>query len=133
LVAVSARRDGQQLSPATRQKLTASLDKAAAVHHLAAAPGWRLRRERGRQPPSLPLPCSVTRQARPGAGDDLERARYLRGLSKPDGGIYNKIVPHYVTRWRSAPSAGRGRQADSPMDKARQFLAETSSTRAEGT
>jgi len=49
------------------------------VHHLAQRPDGGFDRTRA-SPPSLPLPCSVNRQARPGAGDDLETARYARGL-----------------------------------------------------
>jgi hypothetical protein len=50
---------------------------------------------------------------------------YLRGLAKADGGIYDKVVPHYVTAVSVMALVAGGRSADKPViDKGRQYIAE---------
>ena len=46
-------------------------------------------------------------------------------LAKPDGGIYDKVIPHYITAVSVMALAAGGRPADKPLiEKGRRYLAE---------
>jgi squalene-hopene/tetraprenyl-beta-curcumene cyclase len=50
---------------------------------------------------------------------------YLRGLAKPDGGIYEKDIPHYVTAVAAMALAAAGQPQDKPLlENARKYLAD---------
>lgn len=50
---------------------------------------------------------------------------YLKSLAKPDGGIYEKVIPHYITATAVQALVAGGRAADKPViEKARAYLAE---------
>jgi len=50
---------------------------------------------------------------------------YLRTLTKPDGGIYEKMIPHYITAVAVRALVAGGRTADKPtIEKARAYLAD---------
>src|SRR5262249_51890871 len=50
---------------------------------------------------------------------------YLKGLAKPDGGIYVQQIPHYVTATSVMALAAGGRPGDKPLiEKARRYLAD---------
>jgi squalene-hopene/tetraprenyl-beta-curcumene cyclase len=49
---------------------------------------------------------------------------YLARLAKPDGGIYDKIIPHYITAVSTTALVAGGRPQDRPLvEKARLYLA----------
>ena len=49
----------------------------------------------------------------------------LRKLAKPDGGIYQKDIPHYITAVSTMALVAAGQGQDKPLiDKARRYLAE---------
>ncbi|TPW12514.1 MAG: squalene-hopene cyclase, partial [Acidimicrobiaceae bacterium] len=50
---------------------------------------------------------------------------YLKSLAKPDGGIYEKMIPHYITAVSVQALAAGGRASDkATLEKARVYLAE---------
>ncbi len=50
---------------------------------------------------------------------------YLKTLTKPDGGIYEKMIPHYITAVAVRALVAGGRAADKPtIEKARVYLAD---------
>jgi squalene-hopene/tetraprenyl-beta-curcumene cyclase len=58
---------------------------------------------------------------------------YLRSLAKPDGGIYEKIIPHYITAVSAMALVAGGRPADkATIDRARQYLVENMLDDGEG-
>jgi squalene-hopene/tetraprenyl-beta-curcumene cyclase len=57
----------------------------------------------------------------------------LAALAKPDGGIYDKIIPHYITAVSTMALVAGGRPQDRPIiDKARLYLAENLLDEGEG-
>jgi squalene-hopene/tetraprenyl-beta-curcumene cyclase len=58
---------------------------------------------------------------------------YLKGLAKPDGGIYEKDLPHYLTAVAAMALVEAGRPADRPtIDKARDYLVANMVDESEG-
>jgi squalene-hopene/tetraprenyl-beta-curcumene cyclase len=54
-------------------------------------------------------------------------------LSKPDGGIYENIIPHYITAVSASALAAAGRPQDKPViEKARRYLVENLLDEGEG-
>jgi squalene-hopene/tetraprenyl-beta-curcumene cyclase len=117
--------DSTGLSAATRQKLTASLTRGAAFlakqqqadgkydNHpgITAIVAAALLRQPGQRDAQLAT-----------VGKSLD---YLRSLAKPDGGIYEKVIPHYITATAVQALTAGGRAADKPViEKARAYLAE---------
>jgi squalene-hopene/tetraprenyl-beta-curcumene cyclase len=57
----------------------------------------------------------------------------LAKLAKPDGGIYEKIIPHYITAVSAMALVAGGRAQDRPtIDKARAYLVENMLDEGEG-
>ena len=57
----------------------------------------------------------------------------LAKLSKPDGGIYEKTIPHYITAVSAMALAAGGRPQDRPIvEKARRYLTENLLDEGEG-
>jgi squalene-hopene/tetraprenyl-beta-curcumene cyclase len=57
----------------------------------------------------------------------------LAGMAKPDGGIYDKIIPHYITAVSTSALAAGGRSQDRPIiEKARRYLADNLLDEGEG-
>lgn len=57
----------------------------------------------------------------------------LAKLAKPDGGIYEKIIPHYITAVSAMALVAGGRPQDRPLvEKARVYLAENLLDEGEG-
>ena len=116
---------GSGLSAATREKLIASMNKGAAYLVSQQKPDGTWENNAGI---SAMAAGALLRQ--PGAHDEAMRSTgktldYLRGLAKPDGGIYDKVVPHYVTAVSLMALVAGGRSADKPaIEKARQYIAE---------
>lgn len=117
---------GQQLSPATRQKLVASLNKGAAFIKSQQRPDGTFDAHEGVTAVAanalLRQPGAAHEDALAATSKALDK---LRSLAKPDGGIYDKALPHYVTAVSVSALAAAGRPGDKAIiDKARQFLAE---------
>jgi squalene-hopene/tetraprenyl-beta-curcumene cyclase len=113
------------LSAATREKLVASLNQGAAFLAKQQQPDGRydnhpgitaiaaaaLLRQPGQRAAQLPT-----------AGKALD---YLKTLAKPDGGIYEKMIPHYITAVAIQAFAAGGRPADRELiERGRKYLAD---------
>jgi squalene-hopene/tetraprenyl-beta-curcumene cyclase len=113
------------LSAATRQKLVASLNKGAAFlakqqqpdgkydNHpgITAIAAAALLRQPGQRAAQLPT-----------VGKALD---YLKTLAKPDGGIYEKMIPHYITAVAMQAFTAGGRPGDKELiEKGRRYLAD---------
>ena len=115
-------RQNANLSAATRQKLAASLSKGAAFLNQQQKPDGKFDNHPGitamaaaallRQPDGTKQLATV--------GKTLD---YLKSLAKPDGGIYEKMIPHYITAVSMQALVAGGRDADkATIEKARQYL-----------
>ena len=123
--AILPAQQGQPLSSATRQKLTASLAKGAAFLHAQQRPDGKFDNHPGitaiaaaallRQPGQLEKELATV-------GKTLD---YLKSLAKPDGGIYEKMIPHYITAVAVQAFTAGGRAGDKELiEKARRYLAD---------
>ncbi len=116
----------QKLSPETRKKLNDSLARAAAyLQQQQHADGtWE-------NHPGITAMVAAALLRQPGVPRDKELAivgKTLDGLAKlakPDGGIYQKDIPHYITAVSIMAMVAGGRPQDKPLiEKGRQYLAE---------
>ena len=122
------------LSPQTRERLIASLDRGAAyLRQQRKADGtWE-------DHPGITGLAAIALMKMPG-GDRAKTVAELNPtldaitkLAKPDGGIYDKMVPHYVTAISVMTLATAGRPQDKPLiEKARNFLADRLLDEGEG-
>ncbi len=117
---------GSALSAATREKLIASMNKGAAYLVSQQKPDGTWENNAGISAMAagalLRQPGKARDEAMRSTGKTLD---YLRGLAKPDGGIYDKAVPHYVTAVSVMALVAGGRSADKPaIEKGRQYIAE---------
>jgi squalene-hopene/tetraprenyl-beta-curcumene cyclase len=124
LVAVPAQ--GQQgLSEATRRQLQASLAKGAAFLHQQQKADGKFDNH-----PGITAMAAAALLRQPGARDKElatvgKTLDYLKGLAKPDGGIYEQMIPHYITAVAVQALAAGGRAGDkAAIEKARVYLAE---------
>jgi squalene-hopene/tetraprenyl-beta-curcumene cyclase len=115
----------QGLSPATRQKLTESLNKAAAFLRAQQKPDGKFDNH-----PGITAMAAAALLRQPGArekelatvGKTLD---YLKSLAKPDGGIYEKMIPHYITAVAVQAFTAGGRAGDkAAIEAARKYLAD---------
>jgi squalene-hopene/tetraprenyl-beta-curcumene cyclase len=113
------------LSAGTRQKLTDSLNRAAAYlrQHQQADGIWETHPGIGAMAATALLrQPTVSREDRESA---LKTVAYLRTLAKPDGGIYEKAIPHYITAVSIMTFVAAGRPQDKPLiEKGRRYLAD---------
>ena len=113
------------LSAATRQKLQDSLAKGAAFLRQQQRPDGRFDNH-----PGITAMAAAALLNQPGARDrELatigKTLDYLKGLAKPDGGIYEKMIPHYITAVAVQALVAGGRAADKPaIEAARKYLAD---------
>ena len=123
--AVDARQPVTSLSAATRQKLIDSLSKGAALLHQQQRPDGRFDNH-----PGITAMAAAALLRQPGArekelatvGKTLD---YLKSLAKPDGGIYEKMIPHYITAVAVQAFTAGGRASDKEtIEKARRYLAD---------
>ncbi len=117
---------GAGLSADTRQKLMASLDRGAAYLRSQQKPDGTLENHPGIAAMAV---TALLRQPAPNSAKYRDAANktldYLRTLAKPDGGIYEKSIPHYITAVSVMAFIAGGRAQDQPLvTKARQYLAE---------
>jgi squalene-hopene/tetraprenyl-beta-curcumene cyclase len=118
---VSAR----QLSADTRQKLTDTLNRGAAFVAKQQKPDGKYDPHPGITAMAasalLKMPGQRDKQL-PAAGKALD---YLKSLAKPDGGIYEQMIPHYITSTAVQALVAGGRAGDkATIEKARTYLAQ---------
>ena len=117
---------GGALSAETRQRLMQSLGRAADY----------LRQQQGadgiwEKHPGITAMAATALLRQPGTtpaaqlpvvGKSLDA---LAKLAKPDGGIYEKMIPHYITAVSAMAFVAGGRPQDKPLiEKARRYLAD---------
>jgi squalene-hopene/tetraprenyl-beta-curcumene cyclase len=122
-VVLSAQQNG--LSPATRQQLMVSLNKGSAFIAAQQKPDGKYDNHPGITAMAaaalLKVPGQHDKQL-PAAGKALD---YLKSLAKPDGGIYEQMIPHYITSTAVQALVAGGRASDkATIEKARAYLAE---------
>ena len=121
----AARPRAVTMSAEMRQKLTASLERGAAyLKQQQHADGtWE------NHPGVAGMAASALLRI-PGRHDaELKTVEktltYLRSLAKPDGGIYDKDIPHYITAVSMMTFTAAGLPQDKPLiEKGRRYLAE---------
>ena len=112
------------LSPATRQKLMAALGKGAAYLKSQQKPDGTFDAN-----PGITGMAATALLRQPGGRDEALKTTgktldYFHAMAKPDGGIYVKDIPHYITAVSLMAFVAGGRATDKPLvDKARQYLA----------
>ena len=132
--ATPATSTARSLSPETRQKLTDGLNRAAAYLRQQQKPDGTWEDNAG-----ISGLAATALLRMPGANRDktLETVNKtldsLAKLAKPDGGIYDKMVPHYVTAIAVMTFVTAGRPGDKPLiEKGRQYIAERMLDEGEG-
>jgi squalene-hopene/tetraprenyl-beta-curcumene cyclase len=120
---LSAQQTG--LSSATRQQLIASLNKGAAFVAAQQKADGKYDNHPGITAMAaaalLKMPGQHDKQLPP-ASKALD---YLKSLAKPDGGIYEQMIPHYITSTAVQALVAGGRPGDKPaIEKARAYLTE---------
>ena len=122
------------LTADTQKRLVESLNKAEAFLKSQQAPDGTWEKH-----PGITALAATSILKQPGAAQATQVQAVSRALdslaalAKPDGGIYEKTIPHYITAVSvSALVAGR-RPADRPIiEKARQYLVENMLDEGEG-
>jgi squalene-hopene/tetraprenyl-beta-curcumene cyclase len=114
------------LSEETRQKLLASLDHASAFVLAQQKSDGSYERHPGISAMVASALLGQPAPARDKVRDSTNKTLdYLRTLAKPDGGIYVKDIPHYMTAVSTMAFVAGGRPQDQPLvTKARQYLRE---------
>ncbi len=113
------------LSAETRQKLVDALNRGAAYVKQQQKPDGTWENH-----PGITAMAATALLRMPGRRDaELKTVAktldYLRGLAKPDGGIYEKIIPHYITAVSIMTFAAAGQPQDTPLiEKGRRYLAD---------
>ena len=114
------------LSAATRQKLVESSNRGAAYVKQQQKPDGTWENH-----PGVTAMAAAALLRQPGvpraqAMDAVRKSLdYLHGLAKPDGGIYVKDIPHYVTATAIMAMTAGGRAEDKPLiEKGRKYLAD---------
>jgi len=113
------------LSAETRKQVIASMSKGAAFIAQQQRPDGKYDDH-----PGITAMAAAALLSQPG-----QRAKqlptvaksldYLKTLTKPDGGIYEKMIPHYITAVAVRALVAGGRAADKPtIEKARAYLAD---------
>ena len=102
------------LSAATRQKLVASLNKGAAFLHQQQKPDGKFDNH-----PGITAMAAAALLRQPGQRDKElatvgKTLDFLKSLAKPDGGIYENVIPHYITAVAVQAFAAGGRASDKP-------------------
>lgn len=110
----------------TRQKLLASLYRGAEFVRKAQKPDGTWENHPG---VTAMVAAALLRQTGVPVAKSLETTGktldYLKSLAKPDGGIYEKMIPHYITAVSVQALAAGGRAGDkATIEKARAYLAE---------
>jgi squalene-hopene/tetraprenyl-beta-curcumene cyclase len=114
------------LSRELRTQLEASLNKAAAYLRQHQQPDGMWEKHAGISALAaaalLRMPGEPKAKALETVGKTLDK---LASMAKPDGGIYDKEIPHYITAVSVMALVAAGRPQDRPLiEKARVYLAE---------
>jgi len=125
-VVLSAQAPRQKMSPDLRKKLTDSLEKGAAYLRQQQHPDGTWENH-----PGVTGMVATALLRQPGVPRDKQLAVVgktldsLAKMAKPDGGIYDKAIPHYITAVSMMAMVAGGRPQDKPLiEKGRQYLAE---------
>ena len=125
-VVLSAQAPRQKMSPDLRKKLTDSLEKGAAYLRQQQHPDGTWENH-----PGITAMVATALLRQPGVPRDKQLAVVgktldnLAKMAKPDGGIYDKAIPHYITAVSMMAMVAGGRPQDKPLiEKGRQYLAE---------
>jgi squalene-hopene/tetraprenyl-beta-curcumene cyclase len=125
---------GNGLSAATRQRLVDALNKAETYLRQQQKPDGSFDANPGIS--ALAATAILRQPGKPKATQLQVVGKTLDGLAamaKPDGGIYDKIIPHYITAVSTMALVAGGRPQDRPLiEKARQYLAENLLDEGEG-
>ncbi len=110
----------------TQKRLVESLNRAEAYLKSQQAPDGTWEKH-----PGITALAATSVLKQPGAAHATQLASVAKALdslvalAKPDGGIYDQIIPHYITAVSVSALAAGKRPADRPIiDKARQYLVE---------
>jgi squalene-hopene/tetraprenyl-beta-curcumene cyclase len=122
------------LSKETRQKLAESLNNAAAYLRQQQAPDGTWEKHPG---VTAVVATALLRQPGVPRAKQLETVGktldWLAALAKPDGGIHDNAIPHYVTAVSVSAFVAGGRPGDKVIiEKGRQYLAENLLDEGEG-
>lgn len=134
LLALPASAQQRPLSADTRAKLEASMARGAAYlkQHQLPDGTWE-------KHPGITALVATALLRQPGA-NRAEQMRvtgraldHLKSLAKPDGGIYERDLPHYLTAVAAMALIEGGRAADKPViEKARDYLVANMVDESEG-
>jgi squalene-hopene/tetraprenyl-beta-curcumene cyclase len=122
------------LSADTRQRLLEALDKAEAYLRQQQKPDGSFDANPGVT--GLAATAILRQPGKPKAAQLQAVNRTLdalAALAKPDGGIYDKMIPHYITAVSTMTLVAGGRPQDRPIiEKARRYLADNLLDEGEG-
>ena len=122
------------LTPETRQRVTDALNKAEAYLRQQQKPDGSFDANPGIT--ALAATAILRQPGKPKAAQLQAVNKTLDGLAalaKPDGGIYDKMIPHYITAVSTMAFTAGGRPQDRPIiDKAREYLARNLLDEGEG-
>jgi squalene-hopene/tetraprenyl-beta-curcumene cyclase len=121
-----ARRGNNGLSAATRTQLLAAVNRGGEYIKSQAKPDGTWENH-----PGITAMAAAALLRQPGANKaqaiqaTAKALAYLRGLAKPDGGIYVDTIPHYITATSVMALVAGGQAQDRPViEKARRYLAD---------
>jgi squalene-hopene/tetraprenyl-beta-curcumene cyclase len=116
----------QALSPELRKRLTDSLARAATYLRQQQHPDGTWENH-----PGITAMAAAALLRQPGTSSTAQLAFVgksldsLAKLAKPDGGIYQKDIPHYITAVSVMAFVAGGRPQDKPLiEKGRQYIAD---------
>jgi squalene-hopene/tetraprenyl-beta-curcumene cyclase len=122
------------LSAETRQRLQQALDKAETYLRQQQKPDGSFDTNPGIT--ALAATAILRQPGKQKAAQMQVVGKTLDGLAKlakPDGGIYEKVIPHYITAVSTMALVAGGRPQDKPLiEKARAYLAENLLDEGEG-
>lgn len=122
----AAKPAGPAFSAETRQKLIASLNRGGDYLRKTQKPDGTWENHPG---VTAMVAAALLRQTGVPRDKSLQTTGktldYLKSLAKPDGGIYEKMIPHYITAVSVQALAAGGRAGDkATIEKARAYLAD---------
>jgi squalene-hopene/tetraprenyl-beta-curcumene cyclase len=125
---------GSGLTAETRQRLTESLDRAEAFLRAQQKADGSFDANPGI---TALAATAMLRQPGKAKAEQLKTVArtldLLAKLAKPDGGIYEKVIPHYITAVSTMALVAGGRPQDRPLiEKSRAYLAENLLDEGEG-
>jgi squalene-hopene/tetraprenyl-beta-curcumene cyclase len=130
----TARPAAGSLSPETRKQLMASLEKGTAYLKSKQDPEGTWSKHPGI---TALVAAALLRQPGTNKAQQLQAVGkaldYLKSLQQPDGGLYQKDLPHYITSVSIMALAEGGRPADKPVIlKARDYIVANMVDESEG-